>query len=144
MRKTLRQKFAHQAILESKLEDLRNEFDVFKKQMANVCRKYDWNFREVKASERITHCGWIAHKATIDLINERCMCGKSLEEEEDFQSLGSTMSSPSPIGTPMIPEWVPLPVVPTFQVGWVTWLSFGEASDLFISDATPSRRGPAS
>ena len=70
MGKVLHRKNAKQAILVSQLEDLQNEFSVFKKQMANICRKYDTNFREVEASEQITHCGWIAHKAAIDLINE--------------------------------------------------------------------------
>ena len=143
MGKVLHQKNARQAILESELEDLQNEFKVFKKQMANVCRKYDKNFREVEASERITHHRWIAHKAAIDLINERCTCGKDLEEEEDFQSLGSMVSSPLPIGTPVLPNPVPLQVIPAFQVGWVTWLSFGKATDLSILDATPSGRGSA-
>ena len=70
MGKVLRQKNACQAVLESKLENLWNEFNIFKKQMANICWKYDKNFREVEASERITHCGWIAHEAAIDLINK--------------------------------------------------------------------------
>ena len=70
MGKVLRQKFARQAVLESELEDLQNEFNSFKKQMANICWKYDKIFQEVEASERITHCGWIAHEAVIDLINE--------------------------------------------------------------------------
>ena len=48
---------ARQAVLESELEDLQNEFNIFKKQMVNICRKYDKNFREVETSERITHRG---------------------------------------------------------------------------------------
>ena len=144
MGKALRRKNADQAVLQSKFEDLQNEFDVFKKQMANVCWKYDKNFREVEASERITHRGWIAHEATIDLINERCRCGKDNEEEEDFQSLGSTISSPLPIGTPVLLQVVPLQVMPSFQIGWVTRLSFGEASDSFIIDAPSPGRNPSS
>ena len=125
-----------------KLEDLRNEFDSFKKQMATICRKYDKNFRKVEASERITHHGWIAHKATIDLINERCTCGK--DEEEDFQSLGSTISSPSPVRMPNPLEPAPLQVIPAFQVGWITWLSFGKAADSFILDVSSPGRDSSS
>ena len=138
MGKVLHRKNAEQAILVSQLEDLQNKFGVFKKQMVNICWKYDKNFQEVEASEQITHRGWIAHEAAIDLINEQCTCGKDSEEEEDFQSLGSTMSSLSPVGTPVLLEPVPLQVIPTFQVRWVTWLSFGKASDSFIIDVSPS------
>ena len=51
MGKVLRQKLAWQAVMESKLEDLQNEVAAFKKQMANICQKYDKNFQEVEASE---------------------------------------------------------------------------------------------
>ena len=139
MGKVLRQKFARQAVLESELEDLQNEFNGFKKQMANICWKYDKNFQEVEASERITHHGWIAHEAAIDLINKWCTCRKD-NEEEDFQSLGSSVSSPSPVGTPVLPDLVPLQVILASQVGWVTRLSFGKATYLSISDvASPGR-----
>ena len=139
-----RQKNACQAVLESELEDLQNEVKGFKKQISNVFRKYDKNFWEIAVSEGHSHQGWVAHKAAISLINERCTCGKEAKEEEDFQSLESTVSSPSPVGTPVLPEPVPLQVIPTFQVGWVTQRSFGNASDLFITDASSSGRGPAS
>ena len=138
MGKILCQRNARQAVLESELEDLQNEFDVLKKQMANTFQKYNKNFQEVEASERITHHGWIAYEAAIDLINKQYTCGKDSEEEEDFQSLGSMVSFLSPVGMPVLPEPVPLQVMPTFQVGWVTWLSFGKASDLFITDASSS------
>ena len=44
MGKVLHRKNAEQAILVSQLEDLQNEFGVFKKQMANICWKYDKTF----------------------------------------------------------------------------------------------------
>ena len=86
--------------------------------MVNICRKYDTNFREVEASERVTHCGFIAHEATISLINECCTCGKDADTES--LSFETPVSSPLPIGMPVLLEPVPLQVMPNFQVGWVT------------------------
>ena len=140
MGKVLRWKNAEQAVLVSQLEDLQNKFGAFKQQMANICQKYDKNFREVEASEQITHRGWIAHEAAIDLINQRCTCGKD-DEEDDFQTI-EMVSSPLPVRTPQLPEPVPLQVVPSYQIGWVTRLSFGEATDLSILDAASSGRNP--
>ena len=57
MGKVLYRKNTEQAVLVSQMEDLQAELGVFKKQMANVCRKYDKNFREIEALERITHHG---------------------------------------------------------------------------------------
>ena len=125
------------------MDDLWNEVAGFKQQITNVFQKYDKNFREIAVSKGHSHRGWIAHEAAISLINERYTCGKGTEEE-DFQSLGSTVSSPSPVGTPVIPEPVPLQVIPTFQVGWVTWHSFGNASDSFITDVSSPGRGSSS
>ena len=51
MGKLLCQKLAQEAIVQSEFEDLRNKFHAFKKQMANICQKFDTNFREVEASE---------------------------------------------------------------------------------------------
>ena len=62
--------------------------------------------------------GWISHEAAILKINERCTCGAS-DSEDDFETV-ETVSSPSPVGTPVLPEPVPLQVFPTFQVRWVT------------------------
>ena len=64
------------------------------------------------------HRGWISHEAAIQKISERCTCGAS-DSEDDFETV-ETVSSPSPVGTPVLPEPVPLQVVPSFQVGWVT------------------------
>ena len=121
--------------MELELEDLQNELAGFKKQVTNVFQKYDKNFQEITVSEGHSHWGWIAHEAAIALINEQCTCGKG--DDDDFQMA----SSPSPVRTPQIPELVPLQVVLSYQVGWVTWRSFGNASDLFIIDATSSGRG---
>ena len=70
MRKALRQKFARQAVVESELEDLQNEFAGFKKQVTGVFRKYDKNFQETATSSGWLHRGWISHEAAITLINE--------------------------------------------------------------------------
>ena len=86
--------------------------------MAGVCRKYDQNFRETGVANGHLHRGWIAHEAAILKINEHCTCGAS-DSEDDFETV-ETVSSPSPVGTPVLPEPVPLQVIPTFQVRWVT------------------------
>ena len=139
MGKLLRQKLVQEAVVQSEFKDLWNEFHSFKRQMANVCQKYDTNFWETEAAERVVHHGFIAHEAAISLINEHCLCGKDVETES--LSYGTPISSPSPLGTPILPEPVPIQVAPQFQVGWVTRLSFGEANDLSILDVTSPRRG---
>ena len=114
----------------------------FKKQMAGVCRKYDRNFRETGVANGHLHRGWISHEAAILKINERCTCEVS-DSEDEFETV-ETVSSPSPIKTSMIPEPVPLQVVPTFQVGWVTRRQFVKPIDLSIADASSSRNDPTS
>ena len=104
-------------VLHHTVEELKNELAGFKKTMAGVCRKYDENFRRHGVSARHLHEGWIAHEAAIEKINERCTCGE--DSNDEFETV-ETVSSPSPIGTPVLPEPVPLQMIPTFQVRWVT------------------------
>ena len=112
-------------VLHHEVEDLKNELAGFKKVMAGVCCKYDNNFRETGVSVRHLHSGWISHEAAIEKINERCTCGAS-DSEDDFE----TVSSPSPIGTPVLPEPTPLQVIPAFHVRQVTWARFVQPIDL--------------
>ena len=106
-------------VLHNTVEDLKNELAGFKKVMAGVCHKYDDNFRRTKVSVRQIHEGWVSHEAAIEKINERCTCG--VDSEDEFETV-ETVSSPSPIGTPMLPEPVPLQVMPSFHVRQVTWV----------------------
>ena len=110
----LRQKSAQIDVLSSEVQDLKNELAGFKKVMVGVCRKYDKNFRETGVAHDHMHRGWISHEAAIARINERCMCGAS-DLEDNFETV-EMVSSPSPVGTPVIPEPVPLQVMPSFQV----------------------------
>ena len=104
-------------VLHNSVEDLKNELAGFKKTMAGVCRKYNDNFRRNGASTRHLHEGWLSHEAAIEKINERCTCG--VDSEDDFETV-ETVLSPSPVGTPVLPEPVPLSVMPSFHVRWVT------------------------
>ena len=72
MGKVLRQKLAQEAVVQLEFENLWNKFHTFKRQMVNVCRKYNTNFHKIEASEWVTHQGFIAHEAAISLINECC------------------------------------------------------------------------
>ena len=101
-------KSAQLDVLHHSVEDLKNELAGFKKTMAGVCRKYDNNFRETGVSVRHLHTGWISHEAAIEKINERCTCGAS-DSEDDFETV-ETVSSPSPVGTPVLLEPVPCQV----------------------------------
>ena len=85
-----------------------------------VCWKYDSNFWKVEACDVLNHCTFVEHECAIHLINERCTCGKV---DVDSKSLNykTPVSSPLPIGTPMLPEPVPLQVVPHFQVLEESW-----------------------
>ena len=127
-------------VLHNKVEDLKNELAGFKKVMAGVCRKYDDNFRRNGASARHLHEGWISHEAAIKRINERCTCG-TIGSEDEFESM-ETVSSPLSTGTPVLPDPVPVPVMPSFQVGWVTRHRFVKPIDLSFADASSSGRGP--
>ena len=128
-------KSAQLDVLHHSVEDLQNELASFKKTMAGVCRKYDNNFRETGVSVRHLHSGWISHEAAIEKINERCTCGAS-DLEDEFE----TVSSPSPVGTPILPDLVPLPVMPSFHVRQVTWARFVQPIDLSFIDAYSSGR----
>ena len=134
-------KSAQLDVLHHAVEDLKSELAGFKKTMAGVCRKYDNNFRETGVSLRHCHTGWISHEAAIEKINERCTCGAD-ELDDDFETV-ETVSSPSPVGTPVLPEPVPLQVMPAFHVRQVTWAQFVQPIDLsFAIDASSSGRGP--
>ena len=114
----MRLKSAQLDVVVHDFKELKNEFAGFKKTMAGVCRKYDQNFQETGVAHSHLHRGWISHEAAILKINKRCSCGAS-DSEDDFETV-ETVSSPLPIGTPVLPEPLPLPVLPTFQVRWVT------------------------
>ena len=101
-------------VLHHSVEDLKNELAGFKKTMAGVCRKYDNNFRQNGVSAHHLHEGWISHEAAIEKINERCTCGADNLDDE-FETV-ETVSSPSPVGTPILPDPVPLQVMPSFHV----------------------------
>ena len=138
----VRQKAAALEVLHNEVEDLKNELAGFKKTMAGVCRKFDDNFRKSGASARHLHEGWIAHEAAIERINERCTCGTYGSSDSDADVF-ETVSSPSPIGTPVLPEPVPLHVMPSFHVRQVTWARFVQPIDLSLIDASSSGGGPA-
>ena len=101
-------------VLHNTVEDLKNELAGFKKVMAGVHRKYDSNFREIGVSVHQCHSGWISHEAAIEKINERCTCGADNSDDE-FETV-ETVSSPSPVRTPILPDPVPLQVMPSFHV----------------------------
>ena len=108
-------KSAQLDVLHHIVEDLKNKLASFKKTMAGICRKYDQNFRETGVSCGHLYCGWISHEAAIQKINKRCTCGAD-DLNDEFESV-ETVSSPSPVRTPVLPEPVPLQVIPSFQVG---------------------------
>ena len=111
-------------VLHNTVEDLKNELAGFKKVMAGVCRKYDDNFHRNGVSARHLHEGWLSHETAIEKINERCTCG--VDSDDEFE----TVSSPSPVGTPVLPDPVPLQVMPSFHVRQVTWARFVQPIDL--------------
>ena len=114
-------------VLHNTVEDLKNELAGFKKAMAGVCRKYDDNFCRNGASARHLHEGWLSHESAIEKINERCTCG--VDSEDEFETV-EMVSSPSPVGTPVLPDPVPLQVMPSFHVRQVTWARFVQPIDL--------------
>ena len=132
-------KAAQLDVLHNTVEDLKNELAGFKKTMAGVCQKYDNNFRRSGVTSRHLHEGWISHEAAIEKINERCTCG--VESEDEFETV-ETVSSPSPVGTPVLPEPVPLQVMPSFQVGWVTRRDLCILLTCPLLDASSPGRGP--
>ena len=135
----VRRKSAQLDVLENTVADLQNELAGFKTIMAGICRKYDDNFRRNGVSARQLHEGWISHEAAIEKINERCTCG--VDSDDEFETV-ETVSSPSPVGSPMIPEPVPLQVMPSFQVGWVTRRDLCTLLTCPLLDASSSGRSP--
>ena len=133
-------KSAQLDVLHYAVDDLKNELAGFKKTMAGVCHKYDNNFRETGVSLRHCHTGWISHEAAIERINERCTCG-TIGSEDEFETI-ETVSSPSPIGTPVLPEPVPLQVMPSFHVGWVTRRDLCTLLTCPLLDVSSSGRSP--
>ena len=137
----VRQQNAKIDVLHSTLEDLRNELAGFKQVMAGVTRQFNENFRRSSAAVRQVNDGWVSHEAAIERINERCTCGTYGSSDSDADVF-ETVSSLSPIGTPMIPEPVPLQVMPSFHVRQVTWARFVQPIDLSFIAASSSGRGP--
>ena len=139
MGKLLQQKLAWEAVIESELQDLWNKFHAFKRQMLNVCRKYDTNFQKVEASESLAYCSFVAHEAVISLINQCCTCGK--DDKTVSLSYGTPVSSPSPVGMPILLEPVPLQVVPEFHVGNTVFPPFGKVNGVSFIVVASSGRG---
>ena len=137
----MRQQNAKIDVLHNALEDLKNELAGFKQIMAGVTRQFNENFRKSAASVRQVNEGWISHEAAIERINERCTCGTYGSSDSDVDVF-ETVSSPSSIGDPMIPEPVPLQVMPSFHVRQVTWARFVQPIDLSFIAASSSGRGP--
>ena len=125
----VRQQNAKIDVLHNALEDLKNELAGFKQIMAGVTCQFNENFRRSAASVRQLHEGWISHETAIERVNERCTCGTYGSSDNEFETV-NTVSSPSPIGGPMIPEPVPLQVIPSFHVRQVTWARFVQPIDL--------------
>ena len=140
MGQLVRKKSAELDVLHNAVEDLKNKLAGFKKTMAGVCRKYDTNFRETGVSLQQLHSGWISHEAALEKVNKRCTCGAS-DSGDEFETV-ETVSSPSPVGTPVLPEPVPLQVMPSFHVRQVTWAQFVQPIDLSFLAASSSGRGP--
>ena len=133
----VRQQNAKIDVLHNALEDLKNELAGFKQIMAGVTRQFNENFRRSAASVRQLHEGWVSHEAAIERINERCTCGTyGSDDEVDEFDTANTVSSPSPIGGPIIPEPVPLQVMPSFHVRQVTWARFVQPIDLSLINAS--------
>ena len=110
-------KSAQLDVLHNTVEDLKNELAGFKSVMAGSCQKFNDNFRRSAAWTRQLHEGWISHETAIEKINERCTCG--IDSDDEFETV-ATVSSPSPVQPPVLPEPVPLQVMPSFHVRWVT------------------------
>ena len=111
----------------------------FKQIMAGVTRQFNENFRRSSASVRQLHEGYISHETAIERINERCTCGTYGSSDDEFETV-NTVSSPSPIGGPMIPEPVPLQVMPSFHVRQVTWARFVQPIDLSFNSCVFFRK----
>ena len=137
----VRQQNAKIDVLHNALEDLKNELAGFKQIMAGVTHRFNENFRRSAASVRQLHEGWITHETAIERINERCTCGTYGSSDEEFETVNSSSSvaHEEPI---VLPEPVPLQVMPAFHVRQVTWAQFVQPIDLSFIDAPSSGRGP--
>ena len=136
----VRQQNAKIDVLLNTVEDLKNELTGFKQIMAGVTRQFNENFRRSAASVRQLHEGWISHETAIERINERCTCGTYGSSDSDAFETVNSVSSPSPIGGPMIPEPVPLQVMPSFHVRQVTWARFVQPIDLSFNSCVFFRK----
>ena len=125
----VRQQNAKIDVLHNAVEDLKNELAGFKQIMAGVIRQFNDNFRQSKVSARQLHEGWVLHETAIERINERCTCGTYGSSDDDFETVNTTSPLPS-VGGPLIPEPVPLQVMPSFHVRQVTWARFVQPIDL--------------
>ena len=128
----VRQQNAKIDVLHNALEDLKNELAGFKQIMAGVTRQFNENFRKSSASVRQLHDGWITHEAAIERINERCTCGtygSSDSDADDFETV-NTASSVALEEPLVLPDPVPLQVMPAFHVRQVTWARFVQPIDL--------------
>ena len=135
----VRQQNAKIDVLHNALEDLKNELAGFKQIMAGVTRQFNENFRRSGVSDRQLHEGWVSQEAAIERINERCTCGTYGSSDDEFETV-NTVSSPSPVGGPMIPEPVPLQVMPSFHVRQVTWARFVQPIDLSFNSCVFFRK----
>ena len=125
----VRQQNATIDVLHNTVEDLKNELAGFKHVMSGATRQFNENFRRNSAWVRRLNEGWISHETAIERINERCTCGTYGSSDDDEFETVNTVSSPSPVGGPMIPEPVPLHVMPSFHVRLVTWARFVQPID---------------
>ena len=114
----VRQQNAKIDVLHNALEDLKNELAGFKQIMAGVVRQFNDNFRQSKVSARQLHDGWLLHETAIERINERCTCGTYGSSDDEFETVNT--ASASSVGGPILPEPVPLQVMPSFHVRQVT------------------------
>ena len=137
----VRQQAAKLDVLHNTVEDLKNELAGFKQIMAGVTRQFNENFRRSSAAVRQVNEGWISHEAAIERINERCTCGTYGSSDSDADVF-ETVSSPSVNGTPVLPEPVPLQVMPAFHVGQVTWRDLCSLLTWPLLAASSSGRGP--
>ena len=134
----VRQQAAKIDVLHHAMEELQNNLAGFKTVMAGIHRKYDTNFQEIGVSVRRCHSRWISHEVAIEKINERCTCGAD-DSGDEYETV-ETVSSPLPVGTPVLPDPVPLQVMPSFSVRQVIWVRFVHPTDLSFLDASSSGR----
>ena len=136
----VRQQNAKIDVLHNTVEDLKNELAGFKQVMAGVVRQFNDNFRQSKTSARQLHDGWILHETAIERINERCTCGTYGSSDSDAFETVNTASPLASVGEPVVPEPVPLQVMPSFHVRQVTWARFVQPIDLSFNSCVFFRK----